>query len=80
MHACARVLLAGSLQMTLYGTDDARAQVDNFISRHVLEKRVRALVAVPNLSEQEVPYMNGDVVHSSLQGCTAKRASKKPKG
>lgn len=51
--------------------------VDNFISKNVLQRRIRALVTVPNLVEQEVPYMNGDVVHSSLEASYARKAPKK---
>jgi len=42
------------------------APVDNYISRNVLERKVRAFVCQPELATQEAPYANGDVVHSSL--------------
>ena len=40
--------------------------VDNFISRAVLERRVRAFVVLPNLVSQSSPYCRGDIVHSNV--------------
>jgi GR25 family glycosyltransferase involved in LPS biosynthesis len=54
--AAARALLAGL---------PLDAPVDNFISRLVVQRRLRALVVVPHLVGQTSPYRNGDILHSS---------------
>ena len=43
------------------------APVDNFLARHVLNRRIRALVCQPELARQEVPYA-GDIEHSGKPG------------
>lgn len=41
-----------------------REPVDNFISRHLLDDHVHALVALPCLARQVAAYCDGDIVHS----------------
>jgi len=53
--AAARALLA-ELPM--------REPVDNFISRQILERRLQALILLPNLCKQVNAYNDGDILHS----------------
>lgn len=51
---------------TLLGAMPIDCPVDNFLSKHFLEHRLRALVVLPNLAAQSSPYRDGDILHSNV--------------